>query len=266
MAKKLSRQRFVLTREFINKDGKLDTYIERRGIREIKRRASTLAGTKSVPRAQEVAQHLSIAALAILKKAGEKAHTDVIERVKQESTTDEGQAIKSALIAWNFDITFRYGILSPVTLAADFLGQLYLITGSFADGLLCKQADRALNDITRSMQQVFAFCDTWHWLHMEIYGEHRHALDGARSTENLRAAAPARTKRKKERVWIVRQLCEAYWAKSDRVGFRNASRTAQRLRPTVNERLKQAGHQTYTAESLEKLVREISRETETSVT
>lgn len=72
MARKLARPRFKYTREFINKDGKPDTYIERRGLREFKTPASKQARSKLLPRVQEEAQLLSIAASKILKKAGEK--------------------------------------------------------------------------------------------------------------------------------------------------------------------------------------------------
>jgi hypothetical protein len=160
-------------------------------------------------------------------------------------------------MAWDFDIAIRYGILSPVTLAANFLAGVHSIAGSLVDRLTDKQADNALPDITRRMLQVFAFADTWHLLHMEVYGEHRRALDGARSAENLGAAAPARAEKKERRKEIVRQACEDYWTKH---GSRNPAHTARRLYDAVREKLDMEKHQTYTLESFEKLVREIFRE------
>jgi hypothetical protein len=253
MARKVARPRFKYTREFINKDGKPDTYIERRGLREFKIPASKQDRSKLLPRVQEEAQLLSIAASKILKKAGEKTLSDVLEGVKQAKSKDE-DAIKAAVMAWDFDIGMRYGILSPVTLAANFLSGVHSITNAFVDGLADKQADDAVPHLTRRVQQVFAFADTWHWLRMEVYGEHRLALDGARSAENLGAAAPARAEKKKERMEIVRRACAAYWAKH---GRRNAAHTAERLYSEVQETLKTKGHQTYTRESFVKVAREI---------
>jgi predicted deacylase len=145
-------------------------------------------------------------------------------------------------------------MLSPVTLAVNFLSGMHSTTYAFADRLADKQADDAALQITRRMQQVFAFADIWHLLHMEFYGEHRLALDGARSAEN---PAPARRKKREGRKEIVRRECEVYWTKH---GPRNASHTAKRLLSVVNKTLETQGHRTYTAESFEKLVREIFRE------
>jgi hypothetical protein len=257
MARKPARPRFTHDRKFIDVDGKPDTYIERRGLREFKTPVSKRARSKLLPRSQEVAQHLSIAASEILKKVGEKTLNDVLESVNQAKPKDEDTAIRAAVIAWDFDIAIRYGILSPVTLAVNFLSGMHSITYAFADRLADKQADDAALHITRRMQQVFAFADIWHLLHMEVHGEHRLALDGARSAENLEAAAPARRKKREERKEIVRRECEVYWTKN---GPRNAAHTAKRLLSVVNKTLETKGHRTYTAESFEILVREISRE------
>ena len=91
-------------------------------------------------------------------------------------------------MAWDFDITIRYGILSPVTAAANFLAGVHSIKDAFVDRLTDKQADNALPDeITRRMQQVFAFADTWHLLHMEVYGQHRRCVKAGRQSENRAA-------------------------------------------------------------------------------
>lgn len=167
---------------------------------------------------------------------------------------DVDTVVKTAIVTWDSDISKRYGIISPVTLAADFLGEMYLITRLFAVHAVGNQARNALPDTTCHLLQLFAFADTWHWLHMEVYGEHRLALDGARSAENLGAAAPARAEKKKERMEIVRRACAVYWAKH---GRRNAAHTAERLYSEVQETLKTKGHQTYTREFFVKVVREI---------
>jgi hypothetical protein len=256
MAKKPPRPRLTHIRNFIDDDGKRD-YIERRGLREFKTPASKQTRSKLLPRVQEEAQLLSIAASKILKKVGEKSLSDVLESVKQVKPKDEDTAIKAAIVVWDTDITKRYGILSPVTLAADFLGEMYLITRLFAARPAGKRAYNTLPDITRHLLQVFAFADTWHWLHVEVYGAHRLALDGARSAENLRAASPARAEKKKKRMAIVRRACAVYWTKH---GPRNAAYTAERLYSEVHKTLKTKGHQTYTRESFVKVVREIFRE------
>jgi hypothetical protein len=245
----------VHTREFIDEDG-TPAYIERRGLRELKTPLSKQARSKLLPRVQKVAQQLNIAASEILKKAGEKTLNEVVEGVKRAKPRDEDAAIKAAVVAWGSDITTRWGILSLVTLAADFLAGLYLIPLSFTSQPVDKQPDEALHDLTRRILQAY-FCDAWHWLYMEVYGEHRLALAGVQSAENLGAAAPARTEKKKERKEMVRQACEAYWKKN---GRRNAAHTAVRLFPAVKKELETKGHKTYTPESFEKLVREIVRE------
>jgi hypothetical protein len=154
MARKVARPRFKYAREFINKDGKPDTYIERRGLQEFKTSVLIQASSKSLPRSQEVARHLAIAASEILKKVGEKTLSDVLEGVKQAKPKDE-DAIKAAVMAWDFDIAMRYGIFSPVTLAANFLSGVHSITNAFVDSLTDKQADDAVPHLTRRVQQVF---------------------------------------------------------------------------------------------------------------
>jgi hypothetical protein len=256
MAKKPPRPRFTHTREFVDEDG-TPTYIERRGLQEFKTPLPKQARSKLSPRAQKVARRLSIAASEILKRVGEKTLNEVLESVKPTTPNDEDAATKAAVVTWGSDITKRHGIISLVTHAADFLCGLYLIPLSFAARPADKQADEALADITRHILQVYAFCDAWHWLHMEVYGEHRRALDGVQSAENLGAAAPARAEKKKERMEIVRRACAVYWTKH---GRRNAAHTAERLYSEVHKTLKTKGHQTYTRESFVKVVREIFRE------
>jgi hypothetical protein len=83
VARKPARPRFKHTRDFIDDDGKPDTYIERRGLREFKTPASKQARAKLLPRAQEEAVLLSRAASEILKRAGERTLRNVLESVKQ---------------------------------------------------------------------------------------------------------------------------------------------------------------------------------------
>jgi hypothetical protein len=256
MARKPARPKLMHIWEFIDEDG-TRAYVERRGLREFRSPLSKPARSKLPPAVQKIAQRLNIAASEILKIAGEKALSEVLESVKRAKPKDEEAAIKAAVVTWGSDITRRRGILSLVTLAVDFLAGLYLIPLSFASRPADKQSDQALEDLTRHIRQVYAFCDAWHWLHMEVYGEHRLALGGAHSAENLGAAGPARTAKKKARMEIVRQACEVYWTKHR---HRNAARTAEHLLPAVNKELGAKGHQIYTRDSFEKLVREISRE------
>jgi hypothetical protein len=82
MARIPARPRFTHDRKFVDVDGKPDTYTERRGLREFKTPVSKRARSKLLPRSQEVAQHLTIAASEILKKVGEKTLSDVLESVK----------------------------------------------------------------------------------------------------------------------------------------------------------------------------------------
>lgn len=83
MARKPARPRFTHDRKFIDVDGKPDTYVERRGLREFKTPVSKHARSKLLPRSQEAAQHLTIAASEILKKVRERTLSDVLESVKQ---------------------------------------------------------------------------------------------------------------------------------------------------------------------------------------
>jgi hypothetical protein len=105
--------------------------------------------------------------------------------------------------------------------------------------------------------QVKAIKDDWF---ESIFGVGGRDLKAAWAAENLAAAAPARTEKKKERADIIRQKCEVYWTKHSGNGRRNAALTAQHLLVDINRTLKQAGHQIYTVQSLEKLVRKISRD------
>jgi hypothetical protein len=111
--------------------------------------------------------------------------------------------------------------------------------------------------------QVKAIKDDWF---ESIFGIDGQYLKVAWTAENLAAAASVRTKKKNERVEIVSQECEAFWTKrsengnQSRNGRQNAAFTTRYLRDRINKKLQQAGHQGYTAQSLEKLIRKISHE------
>ena len=64
--------------------------------------------------------------------------------------------------------------LHPRASAAAFLGLTKSIFGSFIKRTGGEGRDKRFADFRR---EIFELCDAWHWLHMEVYGEHLKAMD-----------------------------------------------------------------------------------------
>jgi len=201
--------------------------------------------------ASQITERLNRFACSILASHGELDFLQSIERVLQthglmlksgelsaaEARKNAQSAIKTSL--QNFIET--RGSVSPVSEAAKFVCS----NMSFIYGMI--PAGGELNEI-------YELCQAWHWLHMEMSGEHSKALHGVKQTANLASASSVRTKKKEERLAIVNETCQELWKRRPEL---RAASTAHLILEKVNKALTEKKHSKYTEETLEKVIRKI---------
>jgi hypothetical protein len=213
-------------------------YYESRGIRTVR-----LDGKpEDTPEFMRRTRYLCTVADRLLERAGEKTPSQLLREASQDSAV--------VLVAWTAMIGARYGVLSPVYLAAQYLGILQVTTETIVNDT---------NTTLEKLTQVAALCEAWHWFHMEVYGEHKDAFQGKRTQENLAASSRARSDKKEKRKEIIAFWCDEHWRRKPRHS-RNATQTALALLNDINAALRRDGHRTYKAESLEIVIREIIQE------
>jgi hypothetical protein len=197
---------------------------ERRGIRDF-----TLRFGQESQQASDTARKLSAVAHALLRKAGERSIDEVIDNATKAQDPDE--AIRTSLLSWYGDVAARRGVLSPITLAVNFLSLQYLAVKQIASGIDESSSD-AEAEMERRINQIMGLCDAWHWFHMEAFGEHDRAFVGLTSRESLAKGPASRRAKAGPRSEVVRSCI------SDSAGV-SASELARRRFKTINNALAQ---------------------------
>jgi hypothetical protein len=155
-------------------------YYESRGLREF----SIPAGAAGKPHEPHLtkARELNQFAHRILQRSGERSLKDALaalDNKKKNDAESESKMISRSLLKWYSEIAARHGSLSPVAIAAAFLGVQHVTID-----LLIDNADATTpEEVARKVKQVYALCDAWHWFHLEVSQEHRRAFSGAKSIE-----------------------------------------------------------------------------------
>jgi hypothetical protein len=157
------------------------TYTEQYGLRTLSLDLSASGMAKAAaepPEALRTAKRLTGVAAALLREAGEKTALEIIQQTKPKP--EKRGEIGAALFRWTHKIELKYGSLSPISVAAQFLGSMFYVTTLLGPKEGARESD--LDHVTRSMSRdfisVICLCEAWHWLHMDVFGGHRLAMTG----------------------------------------------------------------------------------------
>jgi hypothetical protein len=229
-----------------NDDGSI-SYIERRGIREIRSVPDDGSSERSILPADsenpnEKAQFLNTAATALITAAGEKSLGVVIAEAKAKKSNNLNQAIASAVLEWVAGLAQRHGALAPVTAAAQFTMHQYLIVSKlmrYVDGAAADQISKGASDkFSKEMMQLFpviyAFCNAWHWWRVELDGDHAKIIDAEALAASRQKGATANRNKKEQRLRIIRQVFEEYRASGESVD--HAATVADKIKATAKTR------------------------------
>ena len=188
---------------------------------------------------------LSSSANTILSDAGEKPLSEASDLVKEEGL-QEGSTIDSRTLSllWQNLIANKHGYLSPEATAADFLAA--------AD-----RVSHMLGGDEEKMRLIFAFCEAWHWFHMEATSEHALAYAGVKATRDRMRAAPMARIRKQTSETIIAAEYDAYCQREHRENWHKATSAASAILGNVNARLTEQGLKNYTEGSLRKFLGQI---------
>ena len=194
-------QHFML-RKVNNDTGEVLDLREWYGIHEIVH-SSPKGAKEGTPECIIVLEDLRVAALNLLKGAGEKMPVDIVGSVEKDVRT-----IFEELYNWTLDIEKRHGFLSPLSMAARFLATGYgirmVLTQPTAE-LTEDDPDGRENDLERKFGLMAEFAHVWHPWHMEVFGEHAAAYGGLRHETSLLKATQSRQKGKEIREQCLMQ-------------------------------------------------------------
>jgi hypothetical protein len=165
-----------------------------------------------------------------------------------ESYPDADWSVDLAL-DWLASVRRRHGYTSPQTIAAEF----WVNSDKLGE-------HGGIKITSRSVAAIFELCEAWHWLHMEVYGEHRKALD-AQTAEDSRAKGPAaKHEHSLQRNEIISEVYRQHrLSEKRRSRIKTASTVAGDILPTVNTELRASGLATCTEGSLRKALGPIMR-------
>ena len=199
-------------------------YTERRGLRGIIIEAGQQPTTTEKASAldsenpSDKARFLNLAANRLLTRAGEATLQVVIQGAMASKANDQDAAISSASIKWLAALMKKYGVLSPIAVAAQFLFHQSAIINRlswYAEGaennsISDEAADKSVKDITELFSAVYALCDSWHWLRMELHGDHARLIEARDVAESRKKGAAANSNKKERRQTIIGDEFQKY--------------------------------------------------------
>jgi hypothetical protein len=116
----------------------------------------------------------------------------------------------------------------PAASAVTFLELTRKVFGGFAVGQPLEGQDEVCANFRK---EIFALCDAWHWLHMEVYGEHLKAVEA--KTVRLSGAKVVGARAKMIRA-IIKEEVKAVDAREPRKLSRAAM--SRRIKDRVHQR------------------------------
>jgi hypothetical protein len=188
-------------------DGDDTFYEEKRGLRTYR------LGDKVQPKPNAIAKQMARKAGTILAAAKEGSVVAVLE-ASQQSLSNDPDAANQALLKWYSKVAARHGILSPEALSAEFLGVIVSIQGATLNMLMREEivSDEAAiaieEGLAKHMTQIYALCNAWHWLHMEISGMHELAFSKVQHKAWLAKGAQSTKNKGERRADLVREQIE----------------------------------------------------------
>jgi hypothetical protein len=223
-------------------------YDETRGIRNINvgLDAASVRAEANKDDVSAKAKLLLYAAGRLLQKAGEKSLNDVIQEAKSSTENEFTPALNNALTRWIVELRIRYGLLSPVSLAASLLAHSASLSARLIDlavpkeGLEDVAADKAVEEQATLMKQIYNLADAWHWFHMEVFGEHQLAFAKMKHAAGQAKGARTTASKGAKRATIVRTEIVAARL-SGKVNMKSTSAIAKAIKPAVDAECVRAG-------------------------
>jgi hypothetical protein len=164
------------------------------------------------------------------------------EEAQADDIIDHGEL---ALVEWSSEIAERKGALSVEAAAARFL-------------LWADQVCKIAGGDEKKLQAVFALCEAWHWLHMEVTGEHALAVEAIKNRKGLNAGPAAKARRDFDRRKIVEGEYQKFLNREMRESYRrNVTQVSGAILEEVNRKLKDRDFKPMTEGSLRKVLGKI---------
>jgi hypothetical protein len=167
------------------------------------------------------------------------------------TTTKGGEESDRAAIAkamWLRQIAERKGQLSREFAAAAFLAS-------------AENLSEATNKTPRVFEAALAFADAWHWLHLELSGEHFLAAEGQKARQDRASGPQAKAVKAQPAKRIVLELYLAFLEDhQDRPAMQRSQTSAlHTIEEPVRRRLQEAGLDEYSPETLRTMIGKFSR-------
>lgn len=240
----------------------LATITERRGLRRIRWIQFDEANVEDPIAFDPAGTHavLFTAANGHLRAVGEMDYFAVLDTCERLSKADypSPEQMSTHLKMWVSGLMARKGTLAIDTVAARFLqsqDRLFLL----------------LNENKEMQEAAMAYADAWHWLHMELYGEHELAANAEAAERSAAKASAGRAegpKAQKKNGALRRAIIEAEYKKyaenkSNVRQRQSAKHAASQLLETINKALASAGLGSIQVATLEKRLTAIIKDAQT---
>ncbi len=175
---------------------------------------------------------LFMAANRHLRAKGEMdffAVCETAENIAHAEGKDPSETTSRHFLLWLEKMKGQTGALSIETAAAGFI----------------RASDRLfmlLNENAAMQAAAHDYADAWHWLHMELMGEHELAAKGSAAERGRKVGPEAKRRLGALRSAIIAQVYEKFAAGEARAAYRNsASHAADAIFEEVNRTLEKRG-------------------------
>lgn len=260
-------EKFVVPMPENDQSGAKALHVERRGIRQ---RVTPIMGNqtdqfvaymRSPDRPANRFEVLKNCANEILGAAKIKPLKQVLKENAQRVSTESGVSLEktSDIIAesWWENVLAKTGDVTPQGIAVNFLYWAYRVDR------LSKMAGQ------ESVVVALHFADAWHWLHLEISGEHVAACGGAKRQEALKSGPQRRASQKAKYTTIIEDEVRRFLSRRSSSKTPAPQRSSSRPPPpsavyraiveTVEGRFAEAGLASYKEDTLQRAVKAVLR-------
>lgn len=207
--------------------------------------------------ANETATALHRFAGVLLSRLGEPGIEPTLEAVRVEGSNNPIEQENKALLERYARVAVKHGAVSVPAIAARFQGLAASLMCSTIDMLRATSPGLSDSEIEAKavahLQQVQAFAQSWHYLHMDVFKEHELAFAKVQHKAGTAKGGQAVRDKKAHRDAIVREQAGQLPA-ADKP--RNPSDIARRIRPQTLAAFKLAGlDHDYNDATFDKIVR-----------
>ena len=175
----------------------------KRGIREYRRRQHR----DDHPAAIASLKRLLQSANDMLRSIGEKTAEQIVESIGDQSRPEFYRKLDFALNSWATDLADRHPPLTAEHTAAMFCANYEMLRFSHLFPFNGNDATRS--DVTIAAAAQFA--ESWHWWHLEEFGEHAGAYRDLRATGGRRKGTANRANKMQRRYELLIREIEHEW-------------------------------------------------------